>query len=85
MGVVRLDIGFTAVHNVVGIGLAAFGLLPPIFAAALQSVPGLGIMGNSARLRRHRPPAEVAARSPLAGAELECAVTACAVVRPQAG
>jgi P-type Cu+ transporter len=55
MGVVRLNIGFTALYNVVGIGLAAFGFLPPIFAAALQSIPDLGIMGNSARLLRHRP------------------------------
>ena len=56
MGVVKLNIGFTAVYNLVGIGLAAFGLLPPIYAAALQSVPDLGIMGNSARLLRHRTP-----------------------------
>ena len=54
MGVVRLNIGFTALYNVVGITLAAVGLLPPIFAAALQSIPDLGIMGNSARLLRQR-------------------------------
>ena len=52
MGVVKLNIGFTAVYNLVGISLAAFGLLPPIFAAALQSVPDLGMMANSARLLR---------------------------------
>lgn len=52
MGVVKLNIGFTAAYNVVGITLAALGLLPPIFAAALQSIPDLGIMGNSARLLR---------------------------------
>ena len=55
MGVVKLNIGFTAVYNLVGITLAAFGLLPPIFAAALQSIPDLGIMGNSARLLRNPP------------------------------
>lgn len=53
MGVVKLNIGFTAVYNLVGIALAAFGLLPPIYAAALQSIPDLGIMGNSARLLRN--------------------------------
>ena len=70
MGVVRLNIGFTAVYNVVGIGLAAFGFLPPVFAAALQSIPDLGIMGNSARLLRHRPPADAAGQTPLAVAGL---------------
>jgi Cd2+/Zn2+-exporting ATPase/Cu+-exporting ATPase len=57
MGVVKLNIGFTAVYNLVGIALAAVGLLPPIFAAALQSIPDLGIMGNSARLLRTKAPA----------------------------
>ena len=57
MGVVKLNIGFTAVYNLVGITLAALGLLPPIFAAALQSIPDLGIMGNSARLLRNKAPA----------------------------
>ncbi|MEX2535615.1 MAG: cation-translocating P-type ATPase [Trueperaceae bacterium] len=52
MSVVKLNIGFTAVYNLVGITLAALGFLPPIFAAALQSIPDLGIMGNSARLLR---------------------------------
>jgi P-type Cu+ transporter len=50
MKVVRLNIGFTAVYNVIGISLAAFGFLPPVYAAALQSVPDLGIMANSVRL-----------------------------------
>ncbi|MEX2399902.1 MAG: cation-translocating P-type ATPase [Rhodothermales bacterium] len=52
MGVVRLNIGFTAAYNVVGLALAAFGFLPPIYAAAAQSLPDIGIMANSARLIR---------------------------------
>jgi Cu+-exporting ATPase len=52
MGVVRVNLGFTAVYNVVGLSLAAFGLLPPVAAAAAQSLPDLGIMLNSARLLR---------------------------------
>jgi Cu+-exporting ATPase len=55
MRVVKVNLGFTAVYNVVGIGLAAFGFLPPILAAAAQSLPDLGIMANSARLLRQRP------------------------------
>ncbi|NBC19309.1 MAG: cadmium-translocating P-type ATPase, partial [Bacteroidetes bacterium] len=54
MQVVRLNIGFTALYNVAGLSLAAFGLLPPIFAAAAQSLPDLGIMANSARLIRQK-------------------------------
>ena len=59
MRVVRLNIGFTIVYNAAGLTLAALGLLPPIYAAALQSLPDLGIMANSARLLR--PPRQVTA------------------------
>lgn len=52
MGVVKLNLGFTAVYNLIGLSLAAFGFLPPILAAAAQSVPDLGILANSARLLR---------------------------------
>ena len=54
MRIVKMNIGFTAVYNIVGLALAAFGILPPIFAAAAQSLPDLGILGNSARLLRQR-------------------------------
>ena len=54
MGVVRGNFAFTGIYNVVGLGLAAFGFLPPIAAAAAQSIPDLGILGNSARLMRDR-------------------------------
>jgi Cd2+/Zn2+-exporting ATPase/Cu+-exporting ATPase len=50
MKIVRMNLGFTAVYNVVGLSLAAFGILPPVYAAAAQSIPDLGIMANSARL-----------------------------------
>jgi Cd2+/Zn2+-exporting ATPase/Cu+-exporting ATPase len=52
MRVVKMNLGFTAVYNVVGLALAALGFLPPIFAAAAQSLPDLGILANSARLLR---------------------------------
>ncbi len=50
MKIVRMNLGFTAVYNIVGISLAAFGILPPVYAAAAQSIPDLVIMSNSARL-----------------------------------
>jgi Cd2+/Zn2+-exporting ATPase/Cu+-exporting ATPase len=48
--VVRGNLGFTLLYNAVGLTLAALGILPPILAAALQSLPDLGILGNSSRL-----------------------------------
>jgi len=47
-----MNLGFTALYNVVGIALAAVGVLPPVLAAAAQSLPDLGILGNSSRLLR---------------------------------
>jgi Cu+-exporting ATPase len=52
MSVVKLNLIFTAIYNIVGIGLAAFGILPPTLAASLQSIPDLGLLGNSSRLLR---------------------------------
>lgn len=52
--VVQLNIGFTAVYNLVGLSLAALGFLPPMIAAAAQSLPDLGILANSSRLLRQR-------------------------------
>jgi len=52
MRVVKMNIGFTVLYNLVGLSLAALGLLPPIVAAAAQSLPDLGILANSAQLLR---------------------------------
>lgn len=52
MRVVKMNLGFTALYNVIGLSLAALGYLPPALAAAAQSLPDLGIMANSARLMR---------------------------------
>ncbi|HET9589596.1 MAG TPA: cation-translocating P-type ATPase [Anaerolineales bacterium] len=52
MKTVRMNLAFTAVYNVLGLSLAAFGILPPVYAAAAQSLPDLGILANSARLLR---------------------------------
>ncbi len=49
---IRQNLGFTALYNVVGIALAALGLLPPVWAAAAQSLPDIAIMLNSSRLFR---------------------------------
>jgi len=54
MRVVKMNLGFTMVYNLVGLTLAAVGILPPILAAAAQSLPDLGILGNSSRLLRQK-------------------------------
>ncbi|WP_017741023.1 heavy metal translocating P-type ATPase [Scytonema hofmannii] len=54
MYVVKGNIAFTALYNLVGLLLAALGFLPPIVAAAAQSLPDLGILANSSRLLRIR-------------------------------
>jgi P-type Cu+ transporter len=68
MRVVHLNIAFTAAYNLVGLSLAALGLLPLVLAAAAQSLPDLGIMANSSRLLRRdrtaRAPAQTRLPSP---------------------
>jgi len=54
MRAVKINLAFTAVYNIVGLTLAALGILPPIAAAAAQSLPDLGILANSSRLLRQR-------------------------------
>ncbi len=53
MGVVKMNLVFTAAYNLIGLTLAAVGILPPVVAAAAQSLPDLGILTNSARLLGH--------------------------------
>jgi len=50
MAVVKHNLIFTGAYNVAGLSLAALGFLPPILAAAAQSIPDLIILGNSSRL-----------------------------------
>lgn len=54
MRVVRTNLGLTALYNLLGLSLAAAGLLPPILAAAAQSLPDLGILVNSSRLLKQK-------------------------------
>jgi P-type Cu+ transporter len=48
--VVKGNIAFTMVYNLIGLSLAAFGILPPVLAAAAQSLPDIGILANTSRL-----------------------------------
>jgi len=54
MRVVKMNLSFTILYNLAGLSLAALGILPPILAAAAQSLPDLGILANSSRLLRQK-------------------------------
>ncbi|MCS6952018.1 MAG: cation-translocating P-type ATPase [Bryobacteraceae bacterium] len=56
MRVVRGNLLFTGLYNLLGLSLAALGILPPTLAAAAQSLPDVGILANSSRLLRTRLP-----------------------------
>jgi Cd2+/Zn2+-exporting ATPase/Cu+-exporting ATPase len=51
---IKQNLWFTAAYNVIGVLLAATGWLPPIAAAAAQSLPDVVVMLNSSRLFRSR-------------------------------
>jgi Cd2+/Zn2+-exporting ATPase/Cu+-exporting ATPase len=51
---IKQNLWFTAAYNLVGMLLAATGWLPPIAAAAAQSLPDVIVMLNSSRLLRTR-------------------------------
>ena len=54
MNGVKINFGVTNLYHPVGLTLTASDILPPILAAAAQSLPGLGILGNSSRLLRQK-------------------------------
>jgi Cu+-exporting ATPase len=51
---IKQNLWFTAAYNVVGIVLAVTGWLPPVAAAAAQSLPDVAVMLNASRLLRDR-------------------------------
>jgi Cd2+/Zn2+-exporting ATPase/Cu+-exporting ATPase len=51
---IKQNLWFTAAYNLIGVMLAAIGWLPPLAAAAAQSLPDVAVMVNSSRLLRRR-------------------------------
>ena len=60
---IKQNLWFTAGYNVLGMALAATGWLPPIAAAAAQSLPDVAVMLNSSRLFGSRTTQAVAGRA----------------------
>lgn len=54
---IRQNLGWAFVYNVVGIPLAAFGLLDPVLAGAAMALSSVSVLANALLLRRWRPTA----------------------------
>jgi Cu+-exporting ATPase len=54
MKVIRQNLVFAFIYNVIAIPLAAFGLLNPLIAAAAMALSDVTVLGNALRLRKMR-------------------------------
>jgi Cu+-exporting ATPase len=55
LGKIRQNLFFAFIYNVLGIPLAAFGLLNPVVAGAAMALSSVSVVSNSLLLKRWRP------------------------------
>ena len=53
---IRQNLFWAFIYNVVGIPLAAFGVLTPVFAGAAMALSSLSVVSNALLLKRYREP-----------------------------